>query len=331
MACFHPLCASVIGYNPDTGKKILDFSPDFSGKYEQLLLPCGHCIGCRLQRSRDWANRCMLEGEHSTSMYFITLTYNDEHLPLVDNNFSDSGEFSPHGTLYLRDLQLFFKRLRKSYPDSHIRFFACGEYGDITHRPHYHAILFNYMCPDLQPFGCNELGQKYYTSDDLSSYWKTGKNDVFGRLYNSPLGFTSIAPANWETCAYVARYVTKKLNGQLSDVYSLAGVSPPFGVMSRRPGIGMAYLDDNKESILKYRQIILRGDERGLKFSPPKAFFKKLSEEYPELVEEINSHNKMLAEFNIQNIEASGLSYESYLRNAENNLEKKVECLRREF
>jgi hypothetical protein len=99
-----------------------------------LELPCGQCIGCRLERSRQWAMRCL----HESSLYdrnaFVTLTYDDEHLP-------------PGGSLNYPDFQRFMKRLRKN-SKSPIRFYMGGEYGESTLRPHFHVCLFGYDFPD---------------------------------------------------------------------------------------------------------------------------------------------------------------------------------------
>lgn len=102
----------------------------------ELLLPCNHCIGCRLDYSRRWADRMMLELDHSKKGIFVTLTYNNAHVPFTEIDYT--GELTEFGafTLEKRDLQLFFKRLRKKLPDKEVRYFASGEYGSHTDRPH---------------------------------------------------------------------------------------------------------------------------------------------------------------------------------------------------
>ena len=96
--------------------------------------PCGSCTGCRLEQSRQWAVRCFHESQLHKDNSFITLTYNPENLP-ADNSISKD------------ELQRFFKRLRRKIEPKKVRYFACGEYGDKTERPHYHAIVFNLPKP----------------------------------------------------------------------------------------------------------------------------------------------------------------------------------------
>lgn len=137
MSCYHPLCGV-----PDGNAVDGSFSYKIIGKYDldcrkadprAIAIPCGHCIGCRLDQSRQWADRMMLELEHTGKAIFLTLTYDNDHVPLsVDD---DTGEFSWF-TLNKRDLQLFFKRLRKKFSDKEVRYYAVGEYGSNTLRPH---------------------------------------------------------------------------------------------------------------------------------------------------------------------------------------------------
>lgn len=142
---------------------------------------------------------------------FLTLTYDQDCIP---SNYS----------LRKRDLQLFMKRLRKTRPVG-LRFFACGEYGERTLRPHYHAILFNTCFPD-QKFHRNAGENKLYASAELDGLWQNG-NCLIGSV-------------SFESCAYVARYVTKKVTGpKAADHYR--GREPEFLVMSRKPGIGYPY------------------------------------------------------------------------------------------
>ncbi len=125
MACYYPLRA---WRGPGrTGALSIAWTRQGSSHVE-LQLPCGQCIGCRLERSRQWAVRCMHEASLYSFNSFVTLSYSPECLPSLDS-------------LCVRDFQLFMKRLRKQF--SKVRFFHCGEYGDDTRRPHYHALLFN--------------------------------------------------------------------------------------------------------------------------------------------------------------------------------------------
>ena len=154
MSCYHPLRAVILGYRED-GKKILKILPKSDFKYENpdyeyISIPCGHCIGCRLKYSRIWADRCMVEASYHEDNVFLTLTYDNDHLPKPLDYITDTGErkVSPVNPLEKRELQLFIKRLRKKFPEQRIRYFACGEYGGKTMRPHYHLILFGKVIGD---------------------------------------------------------------------------------------------------------------------------------------------------------------------------------------
>ena len=196
MACYHPLKAFPIGLT-DAGKtkyKIVPFavhhievqqngtfipvSTDFLSPYARknivdfIQIPCGQCIGCRLEYSRQWANRCMLELEYHDSAYFVTLTYDDDHVPVSYYGDPDTGLATPSLTLRKRDFQLFMKRLRKAFPDDHIRFFAAGEYGSQTFRPHYHAIIFGLHLDDLTLYKKSPDNKfSYFNSASLQRCW----------------------------------------------------------------------------------------------------------------------------------------------------------------
>ena len=210
MSCYHPLVGLWKGEYTAVGKKKYviegNLDPmDCPPLYEKIVVPCGHCIGCRLDYSRSWADRMMLELDTAKCGIFATLTYDNEHVHW--SQFDEEGN-PTETTLDKRDFQLFMKRLRKAFdgksdlPYRKIRFYAAGEYGSNTHRAHMHCILFGLSLsdlPDIRERGVNELGQKFYISDRFNSIWNNG--------------FTLLSDVSWKTCAYVARYVTKKLNG----------------------------------------------------------------------------------------------------------------------
>lgn len=170
---------------------------------------------------------------------FLTLTYDAQHVP---TSYS----------LDLRHWQLFMKKLRKSLPQK-IRFFACGEYGDENGRPHYHAIIFNHQFSDLKLYSIKR-GKKLFTSTILSNLWEMG---------HATTG--SVEP---ESTSYVARYCTKKINGDLAPnhyhrVSPIDGqtynVKPEFAVMSRRPGIGATWLDKFKPDVFPSGTVVVNG------------------------------------------------------------------------
>ena len=138
MPCFHPLEGYWSKDRNPSGKRSLTFNAREAFTDKKIDVPCGRCVGCRLERSRQWAIRCVHEASLYDNNCFITLTYDSDHVP------SD-------GSLRVEDFQNFMKRLRKSVAPRRVRFFHCGEYGERGDRPHYHAILFNLDFDDREP------------------------------------------------------------------------------------------------------------------------------------------------------------------------------------
>lgn len=102
---------------------------------KDVPVPCGRCPDCKKRRVNDWVFRLQQQDRISHTAYFITLTYDNDHITLSKNKFK---------TLVKKDLQLFFKRLRERQKKLKIKYYACGEYGGSKkRRPHYHAIIFN--------------------------------------------------------------------------------------------------------------------------------------------------------------------------------------------
>jgi len=256
MACYYPMkmYRSPSGPNPN-GKWPLVST--IKGDGAAITIPCGRCIGCRLERSRQWAIRCINEAQLHEENAFITLTYNDEKIVYGKNET---------GTLVPADLQLFWKRLRKELDKNgkRIRYFACGEYGDTTNRPHYHACLFGYDFPDKKPYSKNENGDILYSTDMLTNIWGNGL------CYTGSVSF--------ESAAYVARYIMGKKLGREKDYYNINGIQPEFVTMSRRPGIGSKWYDKYKNDVITNDIQIVRGHET----RPPKFYDKLLEKENPE-------------------------------------------------
>ena len=183
-----------------------------------MLVPCGKCIICRIAKRNEWTMRLIHElGYHEKSI-FLTLTYDNEHLP-------------KDGSLCKKDLQKFFKRLRKNY-EGKIKYFACGEYGDTTYRPHYHIILFG-------------IGFDY----DFKVVW--------------PFGFVHKGLVERESIQYVCAYVEKKLTGEKGEkAYKEKNIESPFRLLSQ--AIGKKYCLENEDSIKKKYEIKLNGKSRAV-------------------------------------------------------------------
>lgn len=295
-------------YNPNTFKLPFDSYP----VENRLEIPCGQCISCRLNYSRNWAIRCMLEASTSKDCYFITLTYGDKLSDTARSNFSideNTGDildsFVSH-TLVKRHLQLFIKRLRKYFSDHYnldgIRFFACGEYGPSNMRPHYHLIVFNCPIPDLEFHHNNFRGDIFYSSKIIDDLWG--------------YGFTTIGDCNYETCSYTARYIMKKQKGKGSKIYNELGIIPPFVVMSRRPGIAREWFDSHSEDIYSFDQLVLsRRDGKPIKARPPSYFDKLYDIDHHYELEEIKTKRRNHAMYSMDSVLAhTDLNKDEYLR-----------------
>lgn len=262
MPCYHPLKRVVTGtYRKDGELKQrgmvvpMDYDTD---DLPYQIIPCGKCIGCRLEYSRDWANRLMLEYKYHDpdNCWFVTYTYDDENVPI--NFFTDSeGRSRPSLTLDKDGFRRFNKALRKHYPDG-LRFFAAGEYGETTFRPHVHCIYFG-LSLDLEKlvrWSVTDQGFTLFKCPELEKFWCRGN--------------VLVSSVSWETCAYVARYVTKKLSGDAAKAYEVFNIEPEFSLMSRRPGIGRWYLDDHPE--IFDTGLHFSAGSRAINCNPPKYF-----------------------------------------------------------
>lgn len=252
MSCYHPLTAyrAPPGTQFSTPKGLSSITFNRSSLsmegVTEISLPCGKCIGCRLDYSRQWAMRICHEQYFSEKSCFVTLTYDDDHLP--------EGR-----TLVKKDLQDFFKRLRRSFRDSDIRYFACGEYGGKTQRPHYHVAFFGIDFSDDRKFYKFSGVQKnaLYISKALEKCWKNG--------------FAPIGTLSFDSAAYVSRYILKKVTGKIADEY-YQGRLPEFVLMSRKPGLGHDWYDRFGEQAMLLDSVILKS---GLKAKPPR-YYEKL-------------------------------------------------------
>lgn len=268
MPCYHPWKPSPSLGLPPTTK-----------------LPCGQCVGCRLERSRQWAIRCMHEAKMNEENTFLNLTYRDEDLP-------------PGHSLDHEDWQDFMKRLRRfaerearaatsctippalraqavspaNYAGDLVRkyqtskkfrihhnhtklsFYMCGEYGERTKRPHYHACVFGYRFKDEKREKQTATGHTLYTSKNLDKLWSKG-NTWTGKV-------------TFESAAYVARYVMKKINRdkakrhyEITDLETgeIRQRAPEYNRMSLRPGIGKSWYDKYQNDAYPEAQVVVRG------------------------------------------------------------------------
>ena len=257
MACNHPLPAwRATTPNIKTGRLGVVFSAQGADRSLPLELPCGRCIGCRLEKARGWAIRMVHEAKCHKQNWFVTLTYDQDHVHKTSSGLP---------TLQPRDFTLFMKRLRKCLGPG-IRYYQCGEYGEQTLRPHHHAILFNCPLSDLTPLRKTNANQNatLYKSARLAKLWQNGN--------------ISVGQVNFETAAYVASYVTKKITGPTSAAY-YNGRTPEYSTMSRRPGIGATFLHHFDTDVYPADEVIIRG----LSMKPPRYYDRQLERSDPEL------------------------------------------------
>lgn len=242
-----------------TSPRSVQFNPDGSLNFKKryinlemvpMRVPCGKCIECLLERARDWSIRCLHESKMHQQNSFITLTYSDDHIP-KDRKLNHT------------HFQLFMKKLRKEYGEG-IGFFMCGEYGEQTARPHYHACLFGVDFEDKVKYGENYLGDQLWTSKKLDHLW--GMNDP-DRQPNK------IGAVTQKSAGYVARYVMKK-QGE--------GAGKAYQKMSRKNAIGKSYIEKwYKDIFINARGSIILID--GTKSKIPRYYEKWLLKNHPEI------------------------------------------------
>lgn len=290
MSCYHP----VKGYRAErpgpSGRRQIVFSPRKGFVDLPMEVPCGSCIGCRLDRAKEWAVRCVHEASLHKESCFLTLTYADENLP-------DGGSLNP------RNFVLFMKRLRKKF--GRVRFFQCGEYGAALGRPHHHCIIFGWRPTDLSLWK-RKGNVKLFRSKAIEELW--------------PHGFVTVGDVSYESAAYIARYILKKVGGPgAEDHYQ--GKHPEYITMSRRPGIGKNWIDKFSDEVYK-KDTLVYGLGRLTK--PPRYYDKQLEQRDPEMLREIvNERNRRDA--------SSDYRSEYRLKSREKLSEARIKMLEREI
>lgn len=217
MSCFYPRDAWRSKNVNENGKRPIVFRRSEGFEDMALQIPCGKCDGCKADKALSWSIRCAQEASLFDRNCFITLTYDDAHVPA-------------DGKLVKKHLQDFFKRLRHM---ANIRYYACGEYGDKTKRPHYHACIFG---QDFRAASNIEINSELYSDNALCDAW----------------GHGSVVCADFTMAAacYVAGYVAKKIGSEDDD---------SFQIMSRRPGLGKEWLNRYWEDLLRLGYVVIEG------------------------------------------------------------------------
>lgn len=278
---------------------------------------CGQCTPCKLNYSRDRATLIMMEKiyHENTASWFITLTYDDEHIPFHGYRDKKTGKEYYGASLYLRDTQKFFKKLRFHHPDWNIKYVLAAEYGSKTMRPHYHFIGFEIHLDitKLELWTRNEWGQPVWRCKELEEIWKKG-NVMIGEV-------------TWETCAYTCRYVLKKAdNSRPKEWYYLQGLHPEWIAWSN--GIGDQYLFDHTREILESDCVPVKNKRTGQLVKPPLKFYRTLGDLYPE-IHEIIKEKRISEGYAHQNSLITDMPAEAYRQLLNEKIKSQFKDIRR--
>ncbi len=275
MTCFYPLAGYQSRTRSPNGGFGIVFKKHLSNG-QNAEVACGQCIGCRLDKAKEWAIRCVHEAQLHEENCFITLTYNNQNLPR-------------DGSLDKTHFQKFIKRLRKN-SGKKIRYYMCGEYGEKLSRPHYHAILFGYDFKDKtlnQP--CQ--GKTLYISEELEKTWQKG--------------YCTVGQMTFDSAGYCARYALKKITGkkaeqinpktglkhyetQHQDTGEITTLLPEYTAMSRRPGLGNTWYYKYKHDLYPEDECVINGSIS----RPPRYYAKIYQQQEPRQYEQIKKQRK---------------------------------------
>lgn len=264
--------------NGKTPLKFLGKASSWQGKapINGLLLPCKQCIGCKLERSRQWAVRLMHEAKQHEKACFLTLTYDDDNL-------------SKNGSLNKDHFSVFINDLRSRcnyYGKGKIKYFGCGEYGDESGRPHYHLALYGPFDVHTDDHERTEKerarsGDRQFAHPDISAVW--------------PYGLHRFSDLTFESAAYVARYILKKIQGELAP-FAYGDRVAEFQRQSN--GLGKGHIEQWLTDIYPSDHVVFPG--RG-SFLPPPYYDRLLEKVDPSLFEKVKkkraeAHEKMTSE-----------------------------------
>lgn len=256
MPCYRP----IVAFKPVDGGPVI-----FSEKkdHQQIELPCGKCIGCRIRKREEWAVRIYAESKMHGVNWFATMTYDDVHIP------RDYG-------LNYADVQQLNKNLRKKF--GAFRFFVAGEYGDKFGRPHYHAIYFGLDLPDVRKCNSVYADHDLYQSEQFESSWGKGQC-IFGAV-------------TYESARYCATYTTKRVTGEIADEHyeryspltgEITRVPAEFAKMSLKPGLGVSWLEKYWPDLYLtgHNAVVINGSKKTI----PRYFDKQLDRIAPMVLE----------------------------------------------
>lgn len=259
MPCYAPRTA----YKTEHGISFNELSRD--NHIGTIQLRCKQCIGCRLDTAREWTLRIMHEAQLHEENQFLTLTYKEAPPTLNHDHFS-----------------AFIKRLRASIYPKKISYYMCGEYGEQTKRPHYHAIIFGHWFPDTKQYNLTKEERWIRMSPTLEKLWGHG--------------YCTTGEVNQTTAAYVARYVVQKINAEGHyDYTDQDGVVhpgvPPYNCMSTRPAIGKQWFDKYEDDLYTFDYAI---DHNGNKQRIP-TYYDKLRDRKKGDISDIKANRELNA------------------------------------
>lgn len=292
----------------EKGKHISNIQKDaynllVKGNYRKFdIIPCGKCIGCFLERARDKAVQLSLEKMNpeykENECWFITLTYDDDYLPIHTYEDETTGEQFSGCSTELKDLQNWIKKLRDNHPDKNIRYMAAREYGSTTLRPHYHVIIFGLpLDPELfVKVGNNANGDPLWTTPQLDNImsrdcWSVRRpiGDRTAKMYRA--GNIIIGEVTFQSISYVARYTMKKANKEMNNEWWYKAQGLDIEGISQSQDLGKWYYDLHKHEIYKNDLVPVLG-KNGNFSKPPKSFDKRYKKEYPEKYKEVVQRRK---------------------------------------
>lgn len=301
MTCYFPLNAA---WNSNEGGKPIIYKknrprPKLAAGYKPIQLACGQCDGCRIDRSKEWAARIVHESLMHPENCFVTLTYDDANLPY-------------DGSLNKTHFQKFMKRLRKKYEGTKIRYFHAGEYGAKLSRPHYHACLFGIDFHDRVPFSVSN-DVVTYTSPELQKIWG--------------MGFTTCGELTYESAAYTARYIMKKITGRKADLHyqridpngEIHELQPEYITMSlgrnKGEGIGGSFYKKYKTDFFPRDECPIPG--RGVYKCVPRYYEQIFAEEDPDTWAKIKEARKRYKESRIDEYSPQRLAAKHKVKRAQ--------------
>lgn len=295
-----------VAIDPSGHRAYFDNPDDAFGKglvsYTYDEVPCGRCLACRLQYASEKAAQCLMEMDtHEGNCWFLTLTYDDAHIPMHRG----------HATLDYSDVQRFFKRLRKFFP---FRYMVSGEYGSMTFRPHYHAIIFGGDIPDLYHYGNNKLGQPYFVSKWLNGVWKNGN--------------VTIGAAEKDSCGYVARYSSKSYGyDKMLSLCETFGLQRPFLRVSKCPPLGREFAIKHAREFLANGSVSVSTPKGGVTVPCIRSVSNFLKKEFPVEFEALSMNKRFSLELSKASIAALGLDWYDYLEEQGKALEGRTKSI----